>query len=395
MKRNLLIRLTCIAMTVIATLAFVCPAFAEGANDGKILLTRELALEIAQNFADSLDDTGTIKAASATQLYDESGQAIGCIVDYVSAEDNSPHGYLVLDNIDESLVEEYSLDSNVISPYAAAKSAADVRGVARMPGASPSDGQDDDLVAVRTSPYTYAVVVSGTSRGISSTGSIMRVSPTASSKKPSTWDEIFIDETYSGNYQILSDNHFGEQFFSFGEGEIENETGRYACAVTAMTNVAASYLKMDFYNQSLSQTYITLWALSDTKVDHTGKNLSSGREITYGSTNNSEIGPALTSFLGTMHCPVSYKHELSPSFSDFTSITDSQNASIVSLGINTDNGREGHSMAVFGYQTIKGKDTGDTTQVLIVADGWGHAARYVNFAYSRYTDTYGTHFTRS
>jgi hypothetical protein len=52
-------------------------------------------------------------------------------------------------------------------------------------------------------------------------------------------------------------------------------------------------------------------------------------------------------------------------------------------------------MAVFGYQTIKGKDTGDITQVLIVADGWGYAARYVNFAYSRYTDTYGTHFTRS
>lgn len=52
-------------------------------------------------------------------------------------------------------------------------------------------------------------------------------------------------------------------------------------------------------------------------------------------------------------------------------------------------------VAVFGYLTIKNKDTGSTTQVLIAADGWGYTPRYVNFAYSRYTDTYGTHFTRS
>lgn len=394
MRRNIWTRLASMAMAVIATFAFVCPALAAETDGNKVLLTRELALEIAQNFADSLDDSGSIEASDTTQLYDESGRAIGCIIDYVSTEDGSPHGYIVLDNTDETLVEEYSLDAGAISPYAAAKSAADVRGIARMPGASPSDGRDDDLVAVRKSPYVYAVVASGTSRGISPTGSIMRVSPMASSKKSSTWDDIFIDDAYSGKYQVMSENHFGEQFFSFSENDIENETGRYACAVTAMTNVAASYLGMDFYNQSLSQTYNTLWTLSNTEVDHTGKN-SSGREITYGSTNNSKIGPALTSFLGTMHCPASYKHEWNPSFSDFTNITDSQNASIVSLGINTDNGREGHSMAVFGYLTIKNKDTGSTTQVLIAADGWGYTSRYINFAYSRYTDTYGTHFTRS
>lgn len=302
MQRNIWTRLAYMAIAVIATFAFVCPALAAETDGNKVLLTRELALGIAQNFADSLDDSGSIEASDATQLYDESGQAIGCIIDYVSTEDGSPHGYLILDNTDESLVEEYSLDAGAISPYAAAKSAADVRGIARMPGASPSDERDDDLVAVRKSPYVYAVVASGTSRGISPTGSIMRVSPMASSKKSSTWDDIFIDDAYSGKYQVMSENHFGEQFFSFSENDIENETGRYACAVTAMTNVAASYLGMDFYNQSLSQTYNTLWTLSNTEVDHTGKN-SSGREITYGSTNNSKIGPALTSFFGNYALP--------------------------------------------------------------------------------------------
>lgn len=399
MRRNIWTRLASMAMAVIATFAFVCPALAVGADGNKVLLTRELALEIAQNFADSLDDSGSIEASDATQLYDESGQAIGCIIDYVSAEDGSPHGYIVLDNTDESLVEEYSLDAGAISPYAMAKKMAAAQGIARAPGATSSEQQGDSLIAVKTSPYSYAAVVPGSSSGVSQTGVVMRVPSMSSAKDPSTWSDIFIDDARNGKYQILSENYYGEQPFTYSEDEVTSQTGRYACAVTAMTEVAASYLGIDFYDQSFSTTYNMLWSLSGTTVYKTDKD-SSGREIAYGSTENKNIGPALKSFMEMLNHPISYRNGWNPSFSDFTSTTDSQNASIVSLGINFRNSdgtisREGHSMAVFGYLTITDNANGGVTQILVVADGWNYPLRYLNYSYSKYTDRYGTHFART
>lgn len=74
---------------------FAGHAFADETE--KVELTPELAVQLAQEFSDSLEPEKHLNAASPVKFYDEDGRALGYFVSYYTPL-NSPSGFVVLDN---------------------------------------------------------------------------------------------------------------------------------------------------------------------------------------------------------------------------------------------------------------------------------------------------------
>lgn len=87
-----------IFVLIAAAVSFPKTAFGEE----KIELTPTLASEVALDFRASLNGSQEVLTAEPIKFFNDSGQAIGYIVEYQLA-DGSPEGYVVLDNSDASL----------------------------------------------------------------------------------------------------------------------------------------------------------------------------------------------------------------------------------------------------------------------------------------------------
>lgn len=151
------------------------------------------------------------------------------------------------------------------------------------------------------------------------------------------WDDVFIDESYnSDQYYIASQGHImNKEFLSYSQSYVENQTDRYACAITASMICATYYDCVDPTN--FRGDYLRLWDLCNTHVyDERGD-------------------------IGTVDC-----------------------------GINGENGRSGHCMAVEGYAQIV--VNGNVLDSVIVANGWDYDIHYLNLDFGDYTDIRGAAF---
>ena len=84
-----------------------------------------------------------------------------------------------------------------------------------------------------------------------------------------------------------------------------------------------------------------------------------------------------------------------PSWMQYKVNADEWNMSLFCAGINSAiNGtREGHAMSVQGYAILEPLGVlNESIRVLGVHDGWNNYARYVNYDFPNYTDTYGAFF---
>ena len=91
---------------------------------------------------------------------------------------------------------------------------------------------------------------------------------------------------------------------------------------------------------------------------------------------------------------VHYSNSANPTWNFFKTVVDRGGLSIFCAGINITGSRSGHAMAVEGYSILRpSSGAGENIYTLFVADGWDQG-RFVNFYYTRYTDTYGVAFSR-
>lgn len=364
-----------IFVLIAAAVSFPKTAFGEE----KIELTPALASEVALDFRASLNGSQEVLTAEPIKFFNDSGQAIGYIVEYQLA-DGSPEGYVVLDNSDASLFSEWSFEDGARSPISSSLGEISVYATN---GSSP--------FVIKSAPFSYAVsipdrgiILSEEGEDISSDFSI----PAEYSSTPNSpdWYAVFIDG-FSSDYTMSTFKNAVDEFICFSESEAKSRTGKYGCAVTAMLNCAPHYLNSFNWN-NWGADYNSLWSLSNTTVDHT----SGG--ITYGSTPNNKIGPAFASYCEGNGTTVRYSNSMNPFWDFFKSTVDRGDLSIFCAGINIDGARDGHAMAVEGYSILRpSSGAGENIYTLFVADGWDQG-RFVNFYYTRYTDTYGVAFSR-
>ena len=319
--------------------------------------------------------------ASSRRLIDENFRALGYAVDLFDKE-GYPVGYVVFDVTDPSLIAEFSFGHGAESPSS------------RLLQITPlgTDAGDSDVLVVRTSPFCYGIydrnaeILFEDSNGLQSEYTISRAVP------DSSWEEIFLqgDVLNSNEYKITEFIHPLEYEICYPEDYIISSVGKYACAVSAMLVLAARYIPLDsFYKTSIADHYNNLWRLSKTVTDH-----RSG-DIYYGVTQTADIGPAVVSYCSEYGQRLQHNTVSSPSFSSFRSAASRGDFSIYCCGINRNGNREGHAMAVQGTAMIalNGSATTNQLQTLCVSDGWNGYTRFLNMAFSKFTDTNGVFFS--
>ncbi|EGX72255.1 hypothetical protein HMPREF9457_02428 [Dorea formicigenerans 4_6_53AFAA] len=374
MKKKLKSIISFLLITILAISISTPVSAAEIPEKERIKVTNELAIEMANNFAQDIYSDNSLSAANPMKIFDTDGKAIGYIVNYY--QNDTPYGYVIFDTTDPSLVSEYSFGKNVQGPYAS------ITGSTYALNSTP---------LIKTAPFTYGIIDTSSNTIINNYGETSQLpSDTYSSfsddKKPSDWADVFLEiQTIYEDYNLVSTNHLNE-FFAFGESYIEAQTGHYACAISALYACAAYYGALDYSN--VSKDYLGLWNATGTTVSST----SNG--ITYGSTNVYNVGPGFVSFCSDKGISVSQRTVDNPSYSFFTNCIDGDNMAVVHCGIIKEgtNERSGHSMAVQGYATIKNKNSGAQLQTLMVFDGWNEYVRYLNLNFGHWTDLRGTTF---
>ena len=185
------------------------------------------------------------------------------------------------------------------------------------------------------------------------------------------------------NYQHVSGNTISE-FVSFTEEEIEQMTGRYACAVSALTACAGCYNILNWGN--IKSDYLSLWSLTGTTTS------STSGSIIYGSTEDSKIGPGFSKFAKNKGKTITYSSANNPSYSFFTNTIDRGDVGIFAARLKLNDGSlSGHAMAVQGYAKIRKLSNGSTINTLMIYDGWYLDGRFLNINYAYY-NSFGVSF---
>lgn len=360
-------------------------AFAEESasiNDSMIVMTDELAIQMAEQFSETAIQNIDLTADNPIKFYNETGQAIGYIVNYYD-EDDSSCGYIIFDNSDDSLISEYSFGENVSNPYESIQETSDI---------SVMKSDEDKLYKI--APFTYGIIDSESRNIIDNYGNesdatdIIAASD-SEDKNPAEWDDVLIDvaDVYV-NYSLISTNNTSE-FIAYSESYIESLTGHYACAVSALLACATYYGALNY--SDIAGEYMELWdATSTAEIDDS----DGSNGIIYGTTNIYNIGPGFVNYCADRGVSVSQSTVDSPTYNFFTNCIDGGNMAIVHCGIysSSEGERVGHSMAVQGYATLYNYSSGETIHTFMVFDGWNTYVRYLNFDFENWTDLRGTSF---
>lgn len=364
-----------LTLIFVASLGMTSKA-ADVKDDGKILVTEQIAIDMAERFAKGAKPELDLSAGDPVKFYDTSGQAIGYIVSYYL--NSEKYGYVIFDTTDESLISEYSFAKNAKAPNEIIK---DTQKTLR-------NYTDNRLF--RIAPFTYGYKVTD-GNFINNYGEIQAIdvqnisdNKTRNADKPGHWEDIMLDiaDVYQ-NYQHVSGNTISE-FVSFTEEEIEQKTGRYACAVSALTACAGCYNILNWGN--IKSDYLSLWSLTGTTTS------STSGSIIYGSTEDSKIGPGFQKFAKNKGKTITYSSANNPSYSFFTNTIDRGDVGIFAARLKLNDGSlSGHAMAVQGYAKIRKLSNGSTINTLMIYDGWYLDGRFLNINYAYY-NSFGVSF---
>ena len=358
--------IVCFVLSVIA-----CPSmFAE---QGSILFTESMAVAEAEKFANSMCPDKSLSAGTPVKMYDASGQAIGYVLDYRNPSGEAS-GYIVFDNTDETLIAEYSFDEGVKGPYDIAED---------VSVSQQSRSIDDGKRFCKVDAFSYEIRDAGVSERDSGA---VEGTEAFSSGTTNSWDEIFLGKVGDNRYTI-SEMRTIPQFIAITEDQAKT-SGRYACGASAMLHAAIHYSPAGIDWEHPGEHYRSLWTLSKTStVGYEGS-------IALGDTLYINLGPALQHFLAYRGVYTGYTGGYNPKYSSFRSTINSNDIALFCCGVNMKSGRVGHIMTVEGYATLK-NSSGKSFNALVVADGWNAYARYLNYSYANYTDTYGVFYYKS
>lgn len=352
---------------------------ADTTEESLVKVTESVAINMAKDFAEDIAPGLDLEPQKPVKIYDANGKAIGYNIDYIC--NSVPYGYVIFDFSLDDILSEYSIMEEAISPYRVALQYDPEIAVLSL-------DEELDMKIYKLDMLTYGVSVDRSSQVRTNTGETVNIddkSPKTRST-PSSWDDIFIEsQAIRNNYTITKTNYLDE-YFTLSEPFVEQATGHYACAVSAMAICADYYMALDYGN--FKTDYMALWDASFT----TTSEVRNG--ITYGGTWGGFVGPALTSFCKNRGIVLEFSFNESPTYSYFCSCIDRSDIGIIYCAITTSEGKQWHAMAVEGYATLKNKNSASQTQIqtLIVFDGWGTTMRNLNFDFNAYGGMQGNVF---
>lgn len=340
----------------------------------QIAFSPSVALEIANMFAES-NCADHIEAANPIPMYNANGSQVGWSVDYTC--EGKPHGYIILDTEEDGLISRYCFQegtSNILNEMKHADQTIDTF-------------SNEEPSLVRISPLDFGILDTSTAEIIDRNGEISPLSSNSNSPEKTDWSSLMIDfdEIYS-SYTVTGENYVGDYYF-VSESQIEQNTGRYACAVTAlytiagMTQIGGKLLLNPYsdYNE-----YNNIWNYTKTTVDHTKNG------IQYGGTPMANIAQGFSDYCASKGYTQSNVSRFSPTYAQFQTQVSRHKHSVFSASITKPDGKiSGHSMSVAGWATLKKGSS--LLKTLNVYDGWSSLV-FINTSFTGYVTTHGAFF---
>ena len=322
------------------------------ANDDELtVLSPENAQAIADNLLSCTKPDFTCIPSEPIKFYDTSGKAQGYIVDFYRAD--TPYGYVVIDSQTTGLISSYSFSKNRVGP------------ATQLRASRNAHLNQSEMHVIMLNPLEFGLVGNDGVMRLNTNRTISLNNIPQPSSIPSSWGDVMVGmgEVYS-NYTILKENYSGE-VRGISEATVEASTGRYACAVTALMLASELHGISSIYSNP--NDYLKLWELTETKPLPESAQTKPG--IILGSTTNSKCGPGYSRFTKSKGITTSSYYVSNALYSTFQSHVDSKGCSLIH-GRLENGGNIGHVMTVQGYATIRQNQTGNTNQMLVVADGW-------------------------
>lgn len=212
-----------------------------------VQFTEEMALEFADTFVQGVGETSGLVPSETTKIYDPALGAIGYIVDIVDAF-GSPHGYVIYDVTDDSLISEYSLEPGAISPHTSVTQ--DIPMLYR---------DDSSVIALKAGPFSYVAAERDSGIVLSAPetyGYDMDTAiPLSSTPDSGSWDDIFFDNNLARNSKYQIAEHVlvpTQEFMPFAEKPVEAQTGSYACTVSALLCCTRFYISSSLFYKDFS-----------------------------------------------------------------------------------------------------------------------------------------------
>lgn len=341
------------------------------ASEGDIPFTADIAQELTERYLGGIFRDGSVVPCEPVSLVNVDGTQRGYIVPI--RNNNSYQGYFVLDPSLDDVLLAYSLSPGLSMPFG--KDCAQEYDIS---GSSP---------VIFISPFEYGYRVGDdvlTNQG--------RLLPAHSygvdeqSNKPDSWNQLMIFSSQLQNYKMSGFNSIS-QFMSYDQSEIMRLTGRYACMVTALSNVSELYGIANIYSDPTQ--YNLIWNYTDTEVLPSGEQTVPG--IVLGGTPVTSCAPGFTNYCASKGSSLMTRTVQSPGFPSFKTEIDSNRPALVHAGLFSGSA---HSVTVEAYATLTGKSTGKTQQMLGIADGWNSSLTFFNYNVSDFKWSYGSYFSK-
>lgn len=354
-------------------LAATSPISSAYANEKTILLTSDLASDLASTFANAMHPDLSLVPGNPIRLLDEDGESIGYCVPLLSA--GIKCGYVTFDVNYSHLISDFSFESSKCIAFSEIETT-DVLG----------ENIIDEQLLVRINPLEYGIPLKTGKLLVNGDRTVACPEKLQGALRArTTWNDVSItlDKAYS-DYTVSAENALGDFRYPPTNSRIYSNVKRYACSVVAlfaaglnMPNASNSGFLISDANSW--DDYNRLWELTNTRVlEH----YSDGRID--GVTDNYQCGPGFEKFAIEKGKRVSCSYNSTTSYWTLAGHIDASRWVIVHMGIN--NGSEvGHSMAAFGYATLVRKTSGSNLlYCLHVWDGW-NAERYLIVEPSQFT----------
>ncbi len=337
------------------------------------------------------DDDDTCTASNPILAYSEAGNPIGYVVNIF--KNGQKNGYVILDARQDNIVTRFSFGPNILNPWES------MQKDEILLKKAPKLNQNDSGRLVMASPLDFGIADNElTSYVTPDCQSIIPISRTASLRSSVQWGDIPIPVSiFHSTYKVNSSAYIGELPYAT-ETEIERNTKRYACAVTALFSVAGRlYLNGKPLITATSMfgqlpdwnEYISIWSATNTTTAY----IKNG--IEYGSTKSNDLGPGFVSYCNNKGYNLQESHAGAPIFEQFKQQIANNCNSIFTAQAISNGSTVGHSMAVAGWvdaTRTPGNDPAVGHSYLYVYDGWNGMA-YIDYNYPGFTSTFGTFFS--
>jgi hypothetical protein len=351
---------------LVMSICFTTEAFADESQSEGTLLTRDKAIELADQFAQSASGIDGIVVYDSRNIFDTSGECVGALVSY--SANGEPAGYLVIDKNAEGAIGSFSFSNGSTGPF---ESVTENFGKSSL--LSAEEGR-----LVQLNPMTYCVAYDSKGWGVTTEGELLKLdsegieSPEeAGVSARMSWFDCFIDVKQL-MVRIDAERKYGP-FKAINQFYTMTTTKSYACAVTAMFECSLAYGTS--VENELTSHYSYLWQLSGTSAY--GNDSITG--ATLGSTRGDKIGPTFTKFAADHGRKISYVFKSLPSFQDFKDVINRGDVAIYN-GMLTDGNQ--HAMAVEGWAELSVPGAGISYQTLFVANGYDIQGSFFNMYHS-------------